>query len=90
MADAGFADIEVQLSADRQDVSFNVRFTERVAAKDYEALLRLWITAFRAAGFRVGFEEIGIADADGTLVYGTTLTGPIAEVAECGAQQIGL
>ncbi len=88
LAEAGFADIELRLSADQQDLSFNVRVTDQVAAQDSDSLLRSWIIALRAAGFRVGFEEIGISDAEGSLVYGQALTGPIAEIAEHGAPPI--
>jgi hypothetical protein len=88
LAEAGFADIELRLSADRQDLSFQVRVTDQVAARDSDSLLRLWITALRAAGFNVGIGEVGITAAEGDLVYGQALTGPLAEIAEHGAPQI--
>ncbi len=88
LADAGFDDIHLRLSGDGEDVSFKVRLTERVMAQDSDALLRLWITTFRQAGFPIGFEEIGIIDVDGTLISGQALVGPIDEIAEHGAPQI--
>ncbi len=88
LAKAGFTDINLKLSDNKQDLSFEVRLTAQVNAEGNDALLRLWITAFRAAGFPVGFEEIGITDVDGNLISGHTLTGPIAEIAEHGAPRI--
>jgi hypothetical protein len=88
LADAGFDDIHLRLSGDGEDVSFKVRLTERVMAQDSDELLRLWIATFRQAGFRVGFEEIGFIDVDGTRISGHTLVGPIDEIAEHGAPQI--
>jgi hypothetical protein len=85
LAEAGLADIDPRLSAEGQDLSFKMRVTDRVGAHDSDSLVRLWIAAFRAAGFRVGFKEVGIIGADGSAVYGQALTGPIAEIAERGA-----
>ena len=83
VADAGFEDIELNLSDDGEDLSFKLRVTEQVAAQDSDALLELWIAAFRRAGFQIGFEEIAITGVAEALVSGQTLTGPIAEIAEC-------
>lgn len=44
----------------------------------------------RAAGFRIGFEEIGIAAVDGPIISGGALTGPINEICEHGAPAIGV
>jgi hypothetical protein len=88
LAKAGFEDIEIDPSADRERLSFKMRLTERVVAQNNDSLLRSWITALRSAGFQVGFEEVGVADVEGNLISGDTLTGPIAEICEHGAPQI--
>ncbi len=88
LAKAGFNDIDLQLSADRERFSFKMRLTERVFAEDNGALLRSWITALRSAGFRVGFAEVGVADVEGKFISGETLTGPVAEICEHGAPHI--
>ena len=87
---AGFMDIVLRLDDDHQVLEFSLRLTGQVEDEDNETLLRLWITIFRSAGFRVGFEEIGIVGVDGPLISGCTLTGPIEEVAEHGAPVIQL
>jgi len=81
LTDAGFADIELGLSDEGENLSFRVQVTELVPASDSDALLRQWITAFRKAGFRIGFEEIGIADVKGSVITGHTLTAPPYEIA---------
>jgi hypothetical protein len=70
----GFEDIRFQLSDDRVDITFDVRLTAQVEAQDLESLLRLWIRIFRAAGFCVGFSELGITNVDGPIISGITLT----------------
>jgi EAL domain-containing protein (putative c-di-GMP-specific phosphodiesterase class I) len=89
LAKVGFDDIDLQLSADRERLSFKMRLTERGVAEDNDALLRSWIMALRSAGFRVGFEEVGVADVEGDLISGNALTGPLAEICEQGAPHIG-
>jgi hypothetical protein len=88
LAKVGFDDIDLQLSADRERLSFKMRLTERGVAEDNDALLRSWIMALRSAGFRVGFEEVGVADVEGDLISGNALTGPLAEICEQGAPHI--
>jgi hypothetical protein len=88
LANAGFADIKLELGADREVLRFAVRLTPQVAAEDGDELLRLWVSVFRAAGFRIGFEEIGIDAVEGPIVSGGTLTGPINEICEQGAPAI--
>ena len=90
LARAGFEDIELQLCGHGESLSFTVRLTGQVSADDSNSLVRLWITTFRCAGFRIGFEEIGITDVDGPLISGTTWTGPLEEVAEGRATAIEL
>jgi hypothetical protein len=86
LADAGFEVLELNLSNDGEDLEFRVRVTERVAAPDSDALLRLWIAAFRQAGFQLGFEEIAVIGVEDAVVRGRKLAGPIAEIAERGAR----
>jgi hypothetical protein len=89
LANAGFADIQFQLSG-HDSLSFTVRLTGQVSADDSASLLRQWVATFRCAGFRIGLEEIGIDDVDGPLISGTTWTGPLEEVAEGRAPVIEL
>jgi hypothetical protein len=85
---AGFAAVWLQLVDDREQIEFRGRLTDKVSAEGSESLLRLWIQVLRGAGFRVGFEELGITQADGTLITGRSFTAPIAEVAAHGAPEI--
>jgi hypothetical protein len=87
---ARFAGIELDLYAGGEALDFKLRLTPQVAAEDGDSLVRLWIRLFRAAGFEVGFSELGISSVDGTLISGKTLTGPIDQVAERGAPAIEL
>jgi hypothetical protein len=88
LAKAGFEDIEIEPSADRERLSFRMRLTERVVAEDNDALLRSWITALRSAGFRVGFEEVGVADVEGNFISADALTAPLEEICEQGAPHV--
>lgn len=80
LADAGFADIQLTLSSAGEDLSFSMRVTERVEARDTESLFRLWISTFRAAGYPIGYQEIGIANVRGDLIGGHALTAPLEEL----------
>ena len=85
LADAGFADIRLKLSEDRADIKFRVGLTVRVMPDDSESLIRLWVQIFRAAGFGIGFPELGITHVDGPLIWGAAWTAPIEQVARLGA-----
>ena len=88
LANAGVVDIKLELRADREVLQFAVRLTPQAAAEDGDELLRLWVRVLRAAGFRVGFEEIGIGAVDGPIISGATLTGQINEIGEHAAPAI--
>ena len=80
-AGAGFADIWLQLSRGRADIKFRVRFTAQAKPHDSESLIRHWIQNFRAAGFRIGFPELGITNVDGPVISGAAWTASIEQVA---------
>jgi hypothetical protein len=85
LAEAGFEAVELQLSADREFLTFQARVTYRVGTMDDDLLLRRLASIFRRAGFAVGFEELAIVEVDGACLSGHTLTGPLAEICEHGA-----
>jgi hypothetical protein len=80
----GFQDIRFQLSDDLVDITFDVRLTTQVKAQDSKSLLRLWIRIFRAAGFCVGFSELGITNVEGPIISGITLTASLDPPAQPG------
>ena len=88
LAAAGFQDIGLQLSDDRMDIEFGVGLTPLVKADDSESLLRLWIQVFRAAGFCVGFAELGITTVAGPFISGDALVAPIDVLARLGAPDV--
>ena len=90
LADAGFADIRLGLYPSGEEMAFQVRLTHRAAAEDSQSFLRLLLRALRAAGFRVGFSEVGIAYVDGAVIGCYALTGPLIEIMEHGAPAIEL
>ena len=78
---AGFADIWLKLSEDRADIKFRGGLTARVTPDDSKLLIRLWVQIFRAAGFGIGFPELGITNVDGPVISGAAWTASIEQVA---------
>jgi hypothetical protein len=90
LAEAGFADIRLGLNPSGEELVLQVRLTHEVDAEDSQSFLRLLVRALRAAGFGVGFSEVGIVNVDGAVIGCYALTGPFIEIMEHGAPAIEL
>lgn len=90
LAEGGFADIRLGLRPSGEEMVLQVRLTHQVDAEDSQSFLRLLVRALRAAGFRVGFSEVGIVNVDGAVIGCYALTGPTIEIMEHGAPAIEL
>ena len=66
-------------------IEFWVGLTAQVQPDDTESLIRCWIQIFRAAGFGIGFPELGITNVDGPVISAAAWTLPIEQVPRQGA-----
>jgi hypothetical protein len=90
LVERGFVGIRLEVIADGLDLDVQVRLTAQVDVDDTESLLRLLITQFRSAGFRVGFSEMSIVNVDGPVISCHTATGPMEELVAQGPPAIEL
>jgi hypothetical protein len=90
LAEAGFADIRLRLHPSGEEMVLQVRRTHRVDAEDSQSFLRLLVRTLRAAGFQVGFSELGIVNVDGAVISCYAPTAPLCQIMEHGAPAIEL